>query len=211
MNLRYTLATPSQPPQILQIYRERLQPGREAAYDAIEQESARLAAALGCPHPYLGVESLTGPKEVWWLNGYESAADQQQVYDAYAQNTALVTALQQNSVRKAILTLEPIEVFVSYRQDASAGPPWILGEGRFLVIMVTKSHCAVGGTVFEAADGTRYIVSPAQTRADADRRIAVAGSESTIFAVRPPWSFPAEEWIAADPLFWKPSSPAGRD
>ena len=33
---------------------------RRAAYDAIETDTARLCAALGCPHPYLRWTSVTG-------------------------------------------------------------------------------------------------------------------------------------------------------
>jgi hypothetical protein len=193
------------------LYRERLKPGNEAAYSAVEEDTARIAVALGCPHAYLGSESLTGSKEVWWFNGYESAFEQRQVYDEYAKNSQLMAALQQNSKRKASLTLEPIEVFAKYRQDLSVGTPWILGIGRFLVITVTKSSPRTVGTVFEAPDGTRFIVTSAQTRQGADAAQAVAGPESNIFAVRPSWSVPAKEWIAADSPFWQPSSPAKRD
>jgi hypothetical protein len=191
-----------QPPQILQIYREPLKPGSEAAYSAIEEATARLAVALGCPHPYLGAESLSAPKEAWWFNGYRSAAEKERVYAAYASNAPLITALRQNSERKAALTLEPIEAFAQYRPDVSVGPPWVLGRGRFLVITVTKSNPRATGTVFEAADGTRFIVTSAQTRDEADAARAIAGLESTVLAVRPSWSFPAAEWIAADPEFW---------
>jgi hypothetical protein len=113
-----------------------LKPGAEAAYDILEREQARLSAVFGCPHPYLGAESLTGRREVWWFNGYESAAEKQRVADAYATNEALIAALTRNSRMKARLTLPPIEVFASYRKDLSVGVPWEPGHGRFLVITV---------------------------------------------------------------------------
>ena len=194
-----------QPPQILQIYREPLKPGSEAAYHAIEEDTARAAAALGCPHPYLGSVSVTGSREVWWFNGYESPAEQKQVSDDYAKNRRLMTALLRNSRRKASLTLEPVEVFARYRPDSSVGNPWVLGRGRFFVITVTKSDPRATGTVFEAPDGTRFIVTAAQTREQADAASALAGPESIILAVRPSWSFPAKEWIAVDPVFWQPA------
>jgi len=196
----------ARPPHILQIYREPLKPGSEAAYHAIEEDTARRAAALGCPHPYLGTESLTGSKEVWWFNGYESTDEQKQVYDDYAKNTRLMSALQQNSKRKAAFTLEPSQVFAHYRRDLSVGNPWILGDGRFLVITTTKNRGRTVGTIFEAPDGTWFIVTPAQTRQEADAVKAAAGKESNIFAVRPSWSFPAKEWIARDPAFWQPNA-----
>jgi hypothetical protein len=205
------IAPTAKPPHILQIHREALKPGSEAAYHAIEEDTARICEALGCPHPYLGAESLTGPKEVWWFNGYESSAEQRQVYDEYAKNTQLMAALQESSQRKESLTLQPIEVFANYRPDSSDGTPWMLGRGRFLVITVTKSDRQMTGSVFESLDGTRYVITSAQTREQADAAVVAAGPESTIFGVRATWSFPAKEWTAADPLFWQPSSPAERE
>jgi hypothetical protein len=199
------MATPSQP-QILQIYREPLKPGSESAYRRIEQDTARLSAALGCPHPYLGVESLTGPKEVWWFNEYHSTAEHKQVVDDYTKNKRLLTALKKNSQRKASLTGESLEVFTNYRPDLTVGVPWILGQGRFLVITVAKDNRRINGTVFEATDGTRFVVMAVRTRKEADTLAVAQGPESNVFAVRPSWSFPAKGWVAADPLFWRPNS-----
>jgi hypothetical protein len=190
-------------PQILQIHREPLKPGSEAAYQAIEADSARICAELGCPHPYLGIEALTGSKEVWFFNGYESSAEQKQVVDDYTKNATLMAALEMNSRRKAELTGTAVSVFASYREHLSRGVPWRMGSGRFLVITVTNSNRRIDGTVFEASDGTRFIVMPAQTRHEADAAAALAGPESNIFAIRPSWSFPAKEWMAADSEFWR--------
>ena len=191
------------PPDILQIYRERLKPGSDAAYAALEEEQARISVECDCPHPYLGAESLTGPKEVWWFNGYSSPVDQQQVYAAYAGNTPLLTALQENSIKKQDLTFSPSEVFAHYREDLSAGMPWAPGQGRFLVITVTTREPAIEGTVFQAPDGTRFIVQSARTRVEAEAVKETAGDEACILAVRPSWSFPDQAWIADDPDFWQ--------
>jgi len=187
---------------ILQIYREPLRPASEQAYDAIEAEMARVAAQLGCPNPYLGAESLGDPKEVWWFNGYETTEKQQEVYAAYAKNTRLMAALQELSVRKQGLTFAPIEVFASYRPELSASPAWALGEGRLLIVTMTTNPSHVDGTVFEAPDGTRFIFRSAQTREQADALLEDADPDTRILAVRPSWSFPALEWVTADPDFW---------
>jgi hypothetical protein len=199
------MVTDARSPAILQIVRERLKPSSEAAYRSIEEETARLAAALGCPHPYLGAQSLNNVQQVWWFNGYDSAAEQQQVADAYATNTRLMAALRQNSERKAQLTRAPTEVLAMYRPDLTIGAPWILGRGRFLVIAVAKSDERIAGTVFEAPDGTKFIVNAAHTQQEAEAARAHTAAESHVLAVRPSWSFPAKEWIAADPEFWRPT------
>jgi hypothetical protein len=192
----------SQPPKILQIFREPLKPGVEAEYDCIESDTARKCAELRCPHPYLGIESLTGPKEVWWFNAYDSVADKNQVADAWAKNKVALAVLGKNSKRKARLTGKGTNVFADYQQELSAGPLWVIGHGRFLVISVRKSARRMNGTVFESDDGTLFVILAAQTREEADAAAAAAGAESRVFAVRPSWSHPAETWIAADPEFW---------
>src|SRR5207248_6662710 len=124
----------------LQIYREPLKPGVEAEYDRIESETAQKCAELRCPHAYLGMESLTTPKEVWWFNAYDSVAEKNQVADAWVKNKAALTVLGKNSKRKARLTGKGINVFANYRQELSSGPAWLIGRGRFLVITVTKTR-----------------------------------------------------------------------
>jgi hypothetical protein len=207
MGLAMQVSAQVDPPQILQIHRELLRPGREAAYQEIEEDTARICGRLGCPHPYLSIEALTGSKEVWFFNGYESLAESERVVKAYSENSPLMAALQENSKRKAKLTLKPVSVFAEYRQGLSQGVPWMLGAGRFLVITVTKNNRRIDGTVFETADGTRFVVMSAQTREEADAKAVAAGSEAKVFAVRPYWSMPAKEWVAADPAFWQPSPP----
>lgn len=109
-----------------------------------------------------------------------------------------MAALQRSAPPKAELTLKPIEVFVRYRADLSAGTPWLLGYGRYLVITVTNSAARLMGTVFEGPDGVRVLVIASATRQEAEAARAWAGADATTLAVRPSWSFPAPHWIAAD-------------
>lgn len=39
---------------------------------------------LGVPHPYLGIEPLTGSEEVWYINGFASTEELAQVTGAYS-------------------------------------------------------------------------------------------------------------------------------
>jgi len=201
--LALQIAAQSRPPQILEIYRDFVRPGSEAAYSEIERDIAHVCVELGFPHAYLAIESLTGPKEVWFLNGWESSAEQEQVADDYAKNAPLSSALEKHATRKASLVLTPIEVFAKYRKDSGGGEPWSMGMGHFLVITVTRARERLDGTTFETADGTKFMVLPADTRAAADAKAAAIGADTRVFAVRPFWSKPAEEWVSADPAFWR--------
>jgi len=70
------------------------------------------------------------------------------------------------------------------------------------VIAVTQDRPSSAGTVFQAADGTFFVFSPARTRKQADR-LAASIPGSTVAVVRPSFSFPAKDWVAADPRFWR--------
>jgi hypothetical protein len=214
MGLGMQLATQVDPPPILLIHRELLKPENETAYRQIEEDTARLMRAASpltgerqfqFPNAYLAAESVTGPKEVWFLTGWESMADYAHVAAEYEKASAsLVSALQANSKKKALLTLEAISVFANYRSDRSRGTPWNLGRGRFLVITITQRSGPFEGSVFETADHTYFVVTAAQTREEANSKAAAAGSEANVFAVRPYWTRPAREWVLADPAFWQP-------
>lgn len=191
------------PPRILQIYRDIVKPGAEAGYAATERDLARACAEFGFPHDYLAVESRTGRKEVWFFNAWESEEEQREVAEAYQRNAPLVAALEAGGRRKASLVAEAIEAFGHYQPELSRGEPWTPGRGRFLAIAITKGVSRLEGTVFEADDGLRFVISAAATLAEAQARAAAAGAEARVFAVRPEWSKPAAEWTAADPGFWR--------
>ncbi len=203
ISLGVPLMAQERPPQILQIVRESLKQSGEAAFKAIEEDAARICADLKCPNSHLAMESLTGPKEVWWLTPYESESDRQRVANGYARNRALMAALQDIPKRKQGLVGAPIDILANYRRDLSGKASWKVGGTRFFVVTVTKGDPRAPGAVFEAPDGTRFILRPAATRRQADALAAAAGPRTRIFAVRPYWGMPTKDWIAADPQFWK--------
>jgi len=194
---------------ILQIYRDSLKPGRQAAFKAVEEDAARICAELKFPHSHLAIESLRGPKEVWWLNAFESEEDKQRVADEYAKYPALKAALEDITRRKEGLTEAPVNVYATYRADLSRGAPWKVAGARFFVVSIAAGDPRLEGAVFEAPDGTRFVFRPFSTRRHADAVAPAAGPGTRVFAVRPYWGMPAEAWIAADPEFWK-ASPMAR-
>ncbi len=83
----------AQSPRILYISRGFWKPGREAALNRTEAEAVRMCIGLGVPHPYLGIESLTGSKEVWYINGFASTEELAQVTEAYSKKQELLAAM----------------------------------------------------------------------------------------------------------------------
>jgi len=197
---------------ILQIHRDTLKPGTEAAFDAIERDAARACRGLNCPHPHVAIVAITAPavrgagapevKEVWWLNLFASNDEKQRVYAAYASNAPLMAALGDVGTRRHDVIASEVDVFATYRADLSRGAEWRVAGARFFVVVVTARESRMDGVVFEAADGTRYVFHPARTREEADDTANHADSTAVIFAVRPQWGSPAQDWIDTDAQFW---------
>jgi len=194
-------------PRFMYIYRDSLRRGVDSAYRVIEEDGAQICADLRCPNPYIAIESLSGPHEVWWLNVFATEADTARVANLYATNRALSTALSVVAQRKAGLIGTPVQGFAVYRRDLSSSPAWSVAGARFIVVTVTRDRRPVNGTAWVMADSTLYGLRPVPNRRDADSLARQANGR--VFAVRPNWSMPAPEWVAADRDFWR-SAPVRR-
>jgi hypothetical protein len=196
-------------PQFLLIARERLRPGSEEAYDKNELQLATLCATLKCPHPYLALATVAGPKEVWWLNAFASQEERASIDASYANNELLMAAMRPLAKRKEDFRESFTSTMTEFRRDLS-GSALRIGGARFLVINVAQDGRTAMGAVFEVADGRRFVIAPANDRGVAEGLAARTEPGATILAVQPQWSFPAEAWVDADPEFWQSSLVARR-
>jgi hypothetical protein len=196
-------------PRFMYIYRDSLKRGVDSAYRVIEDDGAQICADRRCPNPYLAIETVGGAHEAWWLNTFASEADTARVARVYATNRGLAEALGVVAHRKADLIGKPVEGLALYRADLSRGSRWTVAGARFLVITITRDRRPANGSVWAMPDSTLYIFRPARTRGEADS--LARGSDARVFAVRPSWSMPAPEWVAADRAFWRraPHASAG--
>ena len=197
------------PPALLQIHLDAIKAGSEASYHALECDAARACADLGCPHPHMAIESISGPPEVWWLNEFASEAHREQVTRDYANQGALMAALARIArERPALLDLD-VDVLARYDALGTECPAWPIAGARYMVVTVAADDRRLEGAVFESPDGRRFALAPCRTRAQAEAAAARGGPDARIFAVRPHWGMPAKGWIKADPAFWQ-SSPGAR-
>ena len=192
------------PPGFLFIYRDSLKRGVDSAYRAIENDGARICSDLKCPNPYVGLESLSGTHEAWWINAFATDADTTRVVNGYAANRPLMDALGAIAKRKEPLIGKPIQGYAMYRPELSRGAAWSVAGARFMVVTVTRSRKPSAGSVYEMADSTLYVLRPVKTRRQAENLAKAQGAGARIFALRPNWSMPAPEWVAADRGFWHP-------
>ena len=170
------------PPQILEVYRDYLKPNGVAANRKLEKSAEHLCRTLDFRHPYLTIEAVSAPAEMWYFNGFESQAEVEKLRREYTQNTKLVAALNEIVQQKAPLKrAESTDEFVHYRPDLSRGDPWVIGHGRFLVIAFFDVDPPLRGTVFEMKDGKRMLVQTAQTSSAARILAASVGPTARVF------------------------------
>lgn len=194
-------------PQILRVDRYRLAPGTLVPMQHLQQRAAVAMAQWGCPHPYLAVESLTGPAEVWRLTGYQTAADQRRAAQSMEMKPVLRRDLERIESQVQVLAGPPSTWIAQYVGGILQGQKWPMGRGQYLVIAPVTGSVEPQGAPYQASDGAQYAIAAARTRKGAENRAAAAGPGAYVFAVRPAWSMPAADWIRCNPAFWN-SSPA---
>jgi len=133
----HALQAQSSAPAVLQIYRDRIKPSKMAEYTRIEDEAAE-ACAKASVWPYLTIQSMTGPQEVWFISGFDSYTAMEQSARPFARNATLNAELSRLQEAKANLVEDPRAVFAQLREDLSSNtglvPP---GTRLFTVTMVT--------------------------------------------------------------------------
>ena len=172
----------ARPPQILEIYRDYLKPDAVAANRRLENQAEHLCRTLDFRHSYLTIESVSGPEEMWYFNGFESQSEVEKLRQEYAQNTKLAAALADIVQQKAPLKrADSTDDFAYYRSDLSHGEQWIIGRGRFLVIVFFNGDPPLNGTVFEIKGSGRMLVRTAHSSAEARTLATSAGPNATVF------------------------------
>jgi hypothetical protein len=195
-------------PRILRIARYRLKPGTEAAVRNLQKQVALAMARWPGPHPFLCAESLTGPKEIWCLSGFQSPDEHREAAESLESNEALRLALHRIEGQLHVLTGSPAVILAHHCVGNRCWRPWLMGRGRFLIVASGQRPISEG-TVYESPEGVRYRISSTRARRHAEILAAAAGLDANLFAVRPTWGMPALSWTRADRVFWK-SSPLVR-
>src|SRR6185437_11243166 len=126
------------PPKLIEIHREYVRPGKLGDYDGIEADAAKSCQRLNCPASYLGITSITGPSQVWFVSWFDTYAAIEQARAAYAQNSALRDAAQSVTERKGALVKRPETLFAEYRPGLSYGSNTSLPAAHYFWIQIVK-------------------------------------------------------------------------
>ena len=119
------------PPPLLLIVREEVKPGRGGPHSITESAWTRALTKAKSTDHYLGMTSLTGPSEAWFIMGYASYADwetKQHELDKDLAFTKEVDKIAQDDGEHLTGTRS---ILATYRKDLSFGPDVEIGKMRY--------------------------------------------------------------------------------
>lgn len=130
------------PPEILQIYRDPVKPGKMAEYKRVEREAAT-ACSRANTWPYLSMQAITGPQEVWFLSGFDTFAAMERSVEPFMRNATLASDLDRIMDAKSNLVSDERTVFLRYREDLSHNGGLMRPQTRFFtatIVNVLQGH-----------------------------------------------------------------------
>lgn len=170
------------PPAILQIYRDPVKPSKMAEYSRIETEAAQ-ACARASTWPYLAIQSITGPQEVWFISGFDSYVAMERSAEPFARNVPLSAELNRLLEAKANLVAEPRAVYAHYRDDLSSNTAFVQPRTRFFIVTLVTVR---PGHEREFEDIHRTLKAARQRAGTLDNRViyqVVSGMPRNIYLV----------------------------
>lgn len=125
-------------PNVLQIFREVVKPGRGSAHEKVEVGWPRaFRNSKNSPH-YLAMTSITGPSEAWFLSGYASYEAWEKQTKAEQSDAALNAELSRLSTADGELLDNVRSVTARFRDDISLRPALNIGAYRYLNVVTVR-------------------------------------------------------------------------
>jgi hypothetical protein len=170
------------PPAVLQIYRDPVKPSKMAEYSRVEGEAAQ-ACARASTWPYITIQSITGPQEVWFISGFDSYAAMERSAEPFARNAALGAELNRLLEAKTNLVTDSRAVYAHYRDDLSSTASLVPPRTRFFTVTIVTVR---PGHEREYEEIHRTIKSARQRAGTADNRVVyqiVSGMPRNIYLI----------------------------
>jgi hypothetical protein len=130
-------ADPNTPPMILNIYRETIRIGKNAAHEANEQAWAGMLAKAQWPTGWLGTTAISGSNEAWYFTGYPSWEAFEKDTNAKEAAEALADTKKYSALDGELLT-NTSQIIARYRPGMSYKANVNLGNMRYFSINTVR-------------------------------------------------------------------------
>lgn len=141
------------PAPLIMIHREEVKPGRAAAHATNETAWAGAFAKAGVPVHWLGMTTVVGPTEAWFLEAHDSLASVERSEQAVDDNAALRAESDGFAASEGDLLSRSSTVLARYRPGLSYQPGVNLRDMRFMsvdLVRVKPGHIADFAEVWRA-------------------------------------------------------------
>jgi hypothetical protein len=189
---------PMPPPPLMMFVREEVKPGHGAGHAATESAWTRALIKGKSTDHYMGMSSLTGASEAWFIMGYSSYADWEAKQVEFDHNPAIKAEIDKISQQDGDHLSGTRSMLGTWRKDLSYGPPVEIGKMRYMRIRTfrikqgqnkafeagvktalaayEKSHYPASFAFYEVAAGTGsptfIVLRPMKSLADMDATTA---------------------------------------
>ena len=154
--------TPPPPPPLLQIEREEVRPGKGAAHAANEAAWAAAYAKAQSPVQWLGMTTVSGSNEAWFLTRHESFAALEKSDASTDANPALSAERDRVAAVDGDLLTRSSTILARYRPGLSYQPVVNLPSMRYMTVDIMRVKA---GHVETFLEGWRAVVEAHKTAA----------------------------------------------
>jgi hypothetical protein len=202
------------PSKVLLVVQEFIKEGKSGAHSKSESAFIETLRKVKFPAHVLGLTSITGTSEAWFLEGYDSFA-------AIAESRAAMNRPEFGPLEQvdSALRTGSRTLIAVYRPELSNAVENInLAKARYFDIETVQGSVASPSgnrqpretyeVVSGAPDGTYLVLKPMESMKALDEdHSREPGGEALLFSIDPKMSLVPKEWTAADPAFWAPKLP----
>jgi len=126
------------PPPVLFIYREEVKPGRGAAHEANEAAWAAAYRKGQSPERWLGMTSVIGPSEAWFMSGQPSYAAFEKAQQELEANASLEAEGAKYSAAEGDMLTRTSSIVARYRPALSYQPGVSLPTMRYMTVDIMR-------------------------------------------------------------------------
>ncbi|MBA2301067.1 MAG: hypothetical protein H0W08_00370 [Acidobacteria bacterium] len=138
------------PPPLLEIVREEVRPGKAGAHAVVEAGWGAAYSRLQAPITWLGMRSLAGPSEAWFLTPWASYAAWEKADQAMEANAALSTEQEKFSSQDGDLLSRTSNIMATFRPGLSYQPQVNLAKMRYMAVDIVRTKPGRGREFTEA-------------------------------------------------------------
>lgn len=126
------------PPKVLVIGREDVKPGKGMAHDRSETAWTQAFVRAKWPTYFLAINSVSGPSQVWFCQGYDSFADMEKDTQAQRKSSILTAARNQYGSAESEYLEGGRQLIATLSADMSYLPNFNLTEMRYFRVRTTR-------------------------------------------------------------------------